>query len=185
MICLMNVSVTHISILQYARICLKTKIFCVLIIKIEVQSIVFYTILPLYSQKDLGAVLLNEEQRSMIQFSQYLVMVDQRVEITVTNANALTHRYFATTLATPTFLRAIVIVMELKTQLGNTSTCLTVLEDLMKCFVRNVSNAMPLAKFALTFCRFVTNKQTAMIPPMKVTAPMQQNFLEFFHPTPK
>ena len=61
-------------------------------------------------------------------------MVDQSVEILMTNANVQTHRYFATTLATPTYLWAIVIVTELKTQLGNTSAFLTLHEDSMKYF---------------------------------------------------
>ena len=79
------------------------------------------------------------------------MVVDQSVDISVMNVKVQTHRYSAMTLATSTFLWAIVNVTELKTQLGNSSTDLTVLENSMQSFSRNVSNATPLAKLALTF----------------------------------
>ena len=178
MICLMNVCVTSILILKCARICFNT-------MTIEIHGTVFQTILPLLSQGGLGVVLFHVEQSSMILFLQYHVMVDQSAEILATNVNVRTHRYFATTPAIPTFLWAIVIVTELKIQLNNTSTSLTVLEDLTKCFAQNVSNAMPLANSASTFCMYVMENQTVMITPMKVIAPLLQIYLVFFRLTPK
>ena len=112
-------------------------------------------------------------------------MVDQSAEISVTNVNARTRQISAKTPATPTFVWAIVIVTELKTQLGNTSTGLNVQEDSMNCFSRNVSNAMPQAKLALTFETFVTERQIAMITSMKQTALALEKFLIFFHLIPK
>ena len=107
-------------------------------------------------------------------------MVDQSVKISVTNVNVQTHQLSVTTFAALTFKWGIITAMELKTKLGNTSTNLTVLEDLMNCFAGIVSNVMPLARSALMFCKCVTEKQTAIIIPMKIISLQLQGFLVCF-----
>jgi len=66
-------------------------------------------------------------------------------------------------------------------QLGNISTNLNALEDLMKCFVRNFLNAMLRAKSALMFCKYVMESQSVMIILMKMIVLKVQTCKVYFH----